>query len=66
MAKFILVDSLSFISIDGLYRAMGEKNRDNETPQYCDACFTNDYPIKSQDNDNGTIKKQLSLLTEIS
>jgi len=66
MAKFILVDSLSFISIDGLYRAMGEKNRDNEAPQYCDACFTNDYPIKSQDNDNGTIKKQLSLLTEIS
>ena len=39
-------DSLGFISIDGLYRAMGEASRNNKCPQFCDACFTGDYPIK--------------------
>ena len=39
-------DSLSFISIDGLYRAMGETARNGDNPQFCDACFTGDYPIK--------------------
>ncbi|ADE38894.1 amidophosphoribosyltransferase [Candidatus Puniceispirillum marinum] len=46
IAKEIGVDSLSFISIDGLYRAMGEARRDPDCPQFCDACFTGDYPIK--------------------
>ena len=46
MAKFIGVDSLAFISIDGLYEAMNMNKRDNTNPQFCDACFTNDYPIK--------------------
>lgn len=45
MAKEIGADSLSFISIDGLYRAMGEARRDPDSPQFCDACFTGDYPI---------------------
>lgn len=45
IAKEIGVDSLSFISIDGLYRAMGEARRDPDSPQFCDACFTGDYPI---------------------
>ena len=39
-------DSLGFISIDGLYRAMGETARNGDNPQFCDACFTGDYPIK--------------------
>ena len=39
-------DSLGFISIDGLYRAMGEIARCDDNPQFCDACFTGDYPIK--------------------
>src|SRR6185369_3818056 len=43
MAKLIGVDSLAFLSNDGLYRAMGETKRDNAKPQYCDACFTGDY-----------------------
>ncbi len=51
MAKQLNVDSLSFISIDGLYRAMGEAKRDNDAPQYCDACFTGDYPIRLADQD---------------
>ena len=45
IAKHIGVDSLAFISIDGLYRALGETNRNADTPQYCDACFTGEYPI---------------------
>ena len=46
IAKEIGADSLAFISIDGLYRAMGEAGRNPDRPQFCDACFTGDYPIK--------------------
>ena len=53
MAKLIEVDSLAFISIDGLYRAMGQTARDKKTPQFCDACFTGDYPISLTDYDAG-------------
>lgn len=49
MAEFIGADSLAFLSVDGLYRAMGELNRNNLLPKYCDACFTGDYPIKLTD-----------------
>jgi amidophosphoribosyltransferase len=62
MAKFIGVDSLAFISIDGLYRAMGEPRRDRLAPQFCDACFSGDYPITPTDADNGEASLQLSLL----
>ncbi len=63
MAKIIGVDSLAFISIDGLYRAMGEAGRDPARPRYCDACFTGDYPIALTDQDQG-VPAQLSLLAE--
>jgi amidophosphoribosyltransferase len=53
MAKIIGVDSLAFISIDGLYRAMGEKGRDEKAPKFCDACFTGDYPIPLTDQASG-------------
>ena len=46
IAKEIGADSLAFISIDGLYRAMGEAGRNPDGPQFCDACFTGEYPIK--------------------
>ena len=46
IAREIGADSLAFISIDGLYRAMGEAGRNPDVPQFCDACFTGDYPIK--------------------
>ena len=50
MCAHLGVDSLRFISIDGLYRAVGEaRGRDPKQPQYCDACFTGDYPIKPAD-----------------
>jgi amidophosphoribosyltransferase len=62
MAKLIGVDSLAFLSIDGLYRAMGEPRRDRLSPRFCDACFTGDYPIPPTDADNGKVSVQLSLL----
>ncbi len=49
MAEFIGVDSLAFISEDGLYRAMGETGRNAKAPQFCDACFTGDYPVALTD-----------------
>jgi amidophosphoribosyltransferase len=64
MAKFIAVDSLAFLSIDGLYRAMGEPRRDRLAPRFCDACFTGDYPITPTDADDGKASVQLSLLAE--
>jgi amidophosphoribosyltransferase len=65
MARFIGADTLAFISIDGLYRAMGEKRREPAAPKYCDACFTGDYPIALVDHDAGKVSTQLSLLAEI-
>jgi amidophosphoribosyltransferase len=63
MAKFIGVDSLAFLSIDGLYRAMGEAGgRDPLAPRFCDACFSGDYPIPLADADDGKVSVQLSLL----
>ncbi len=64
MARLIGVDSLAFISADGLYRAMGLEGRDAEQPQFCDACFTGDYPTALTDHDTGSVTKQLSLLEE--
>lgn len=52
MAKLIGVDSLAFISIDGLYRALGREGRDPAAPAYCDACFTGDYAIPLTDRDD--------------
>jgi amidophosphoribosyltransferase len=51
MRAFIQADSLAFLSIDGLYRALGEDQRNNGKPQYCDACFTGDYPTSLTDHD---------------
>jgi len=48
MRDYINADSLAFISIDGLYRALGEA-RDSAQPQRCDACFTGDYPTSLTD-----------------
>src|SRR4051794_26264509 len=48
MRDYINADSLAFISIEGLYRALGEE-RDNGQPQRCDACFTGEYPTTLTD-----------------
>ena len=51
MADFIKVDSLQFLSIDGLYRAVGEAARNPLQPQFCDACFTGAYPTRLTDRE---------------
>ena len=46
MRDWIGVDSLAFVTLDGLYRAVGEADgRNGKCPQYCDACFSGDYPV---------------------
>lgn len=65
MRAYIGVDSLAFISVDGLYRAMGFNRRDNEHPQLTDHCFTGDYPTPLTDRDGEQRTRQLSLLAEI-
>jgi len=49
MEASIKVDSLRFLSIDGLYRAVGEARRNADAPQFCDACFTGAYPTRLVD-----------------
>ncbi len=50
MRDHLGVDSLKFISLDGLYRAVGEADgRDKDAPQYCDACFSGEYPVAPSD-----------------
>ena len=62
--KKLDLDSLQFLSIKGLYNAMGHENRNNETPQYTDHCFTGDYPTELVDRDSGNLSSQLSLLSD--
>ena len=50
MRDHLQVDSLRFISLDGLYRAVGEaEGRNAKCPQYCDACFSGEYPVTPAD-----------------
>lgn len=50
MCAYLGVNSLKFVSLDGLYRAVGEaEGRNAARPQYCDACFSGDYPVKPSD-----------------
>ena len=50
MRDHLGVDSLRFVSLDGLYRAVGEaQGRNPNAPQFCDACFSGDYPVKPAD-----------------
>jgi amidophosphoribosyltransferase len=51
MNAYIKADSLAFLSIDGLYRALGEEARDPQEPRYCDACFTGAYPTRLTDQE---------------
>jgi amidophosphoribosyltransferase len=64
MRDWIQADSLAFISIEGLYRAVGEERRNDIRPQYCDACFTGDYPTRLTDHDESHAVDQMSLLAE--
>jgi amidophosphoribosyltransferase len=61
MAQLIGADSLAFISLDGLYGALGQAGGRGERKAYCDACFTGEYPIGLSDITNEA-ERQLSLL----
>lgn len=65
MRDYIGCDSLAFLSVDGIYRAMGEPGRNNARPQFTDHCFTGDYPTNLTDVTGDTGKQQLSLLAEV-
>jgi amidophosphoribosyltransferase len=66
MCRFIGADSLAFVSLDGLYRAVGEAKRNAEKPQFCDACFSGEYPINLTDHNSNDSHNQLSLLAKAS
>ena len=64
MTDFIHADSLAFVSIDGLYKALGEDHRSAHAPSHCDACFTGDYPTTLTDQDESETVDQFALLAE--
>lgn len=64
MTDFIHADSLAFVSIDGLYKALGEASRADVRPKYCDACFTGDYPTTLTDHDEVAEIDQFAMLEE--
>lgn len=64
MREYIKADSLSFLSIEGLYRALGVAARDEAQPQYCDACFSGCYPTRLTDLEERDNPDQFALLAE--
>ncbi len=64
MRDYIGVTSLAFLSVDGVYRAVGLPGRDSQRPQFTDHCFTGDYPTHLTDLVGESKKQQLSLLAE--
>jgi amidophosphoribosyltransferase len=67
MRRFIGADSLAFLSVDGIYRAMGEDGRNAARPQFTDHCFTGEYPTALTDHSAPeALPRQLSLLAEAS
>jgi len=51
MRELLEVDSLGFLSVEGLYQAMGETRRNAKTPQFTDHYFTGDYPTRLVDRE---------------
>jgi amidophosphoribosyltransferase len=66
MRDFIGVASLAFLSVDGIYRALGYDGRDPANPRFADHYFTGDYPTRLVDQDDNQPHRQLSLLAEAS
>ena len=67
MRELIGADTLAFLSVDGMYRAMGEPGRDPANPKFSDHCFTGAYPTHLTDHSLVEPQpRQLSLLAEAS
>ncbi|WEA26806.1 amidophosphoribosyltransferase [Rhizobium binxianense] len=62
MAKYIGADSLAFLSINGLYRAVGGEDRNPARPQFTDHYFTGDYPTRLLDKNGESMGNKLSML----
>ena len=65
MREFIGADSLAFLSVEGVYKAMGFEGRDDAHPQFTDHCFTGEYPTRLTDREGPPAQKQLSFLAEV-
>jgi amidophosphoribosyltransferase len=66
MCRFVGATSLAFLSVDGIYRALGYDKRDPRNPQFTDHCFTGDYPASLTDQHGPAHDEQMSLLSEVS
>jgi amidophosphoribosyltransferase len=66
MRKYLGCNSLAFLSIQGIYQAIGYERRDPNWPQFTDHCFTGDYPTPLTDLRERVPPRQLSLLAEAS
>jgi amidophosphoribosyltransferase len=64
MKEYIGVDSLAFLSVDGVYKSAGYEGRNAAQPQFTDHCFTGEYPTHLTDLIGESAKQQLSLLAE--
>ncbi len=65
MTQLIGADSLAFISIDGLYKAAGFEHRQPEKPQFCDACFTGEYPIIRNETEKNLFETHQQLISGV-
>jgi amidophosphoribosyltransferase len=65
MCAFVGATSLAFLSVDGIYRALGYEKRDHRSPQFTDHCFTGDYPTTLTDRHGPAHTGQLSFLSEV-
>ena len=66
ICEFINAKSLKFLTLDGIYKAMGFNKRNNSYPQLTDHYFTGEYPVKIVDDLGGDKITQLSLLSTAS
>ena len=66
ICEYIAAKSLKFLSLDGLYRAIGFEKRNETYPQLTDHYFTGDYPVKPIDQLGDNKVTQLSLLSTAS
>ena len=63
ICEYIGAKTLSFLSIEGLYKAIGFENRNETYPQLTDHYFTGEYPVKLVDELGDNKITQLSLLS---
>ena len=69
IARILNVDSMGYLSVEGLYWAMGAGPRDAAHPQFTDPYFTGDYPTRLLDREiaegrNELVERQLSFLVD--